>query len=86
MMEHLYDDWREKCFIFEYSDDVLHIVSSHLDWYSVADHSETVNYNSNLDTKITLKLSAQFQGRKISSSKDFLSRLPSVGSVGSSWK
>ena len=38
------------CFI-EYFDDVLHI--SDLDWYSVADHSETVNDNSNLDTKIT---------------------------------
>ena len=73
MMEHLYDDWREKCFIFEYSDDVLHIVSSHLDWYSVADHSETVNYNSNLDTKMTLLLSAQFQWwNLISSSEDFL--------------
>ena len=73
MMEHLYDDWREKCFIFEYSDDVLLIVSSHLDWYSVADHSETVNYNSNLDTKMTLLLSAQFQWwNLISSSEDFL--------------
>ena len=74
MVEHLHDEWRENVLCFnEYFDDVLHIVFSDLDWYSVADHSETVNDNSNLDTKITLWQSAQFQWwNLISSSKDFL--------------